>query len=191
MRKTITMSNAPKYRQKWIFDLLKKDPLISFKNCFSKYSEKYSKTEKTFSKDWKTAQEQIKTYQNKLQKEKERVSIQEEIKAVKNGLKTKIDRLMILQEEITKVQQELQLNECSDIKIINGQPKKIIRPLTPMEKSAMRKVIKELQSEISKMEGDYAPIKQDHTTQGEKVGGETITFVTIDKNGNRITETSN
>ncbi|WP_392447998.1 hypothetical protein ACF3OB_01180 [Capnocytophaga canis] len=155
------MTNKPKYRQQWILEELKKSPLLSFGEMFSRYLEKFSKTEQTFSKDWKQAKEQYEAYQKKANAEKERISIELEKEAVKQGLKTKFDRLMILQQQIEQVQKELELGECEDIKIIKGEPKKIKRPLLPFEKSAMRKNIKDLQSEISKIEGDYASDKLD------------------------------
>ena len=49
------MNNTPKNRQQWMLEELKKSPLLSFGEMFSKYSAKFSKTEKTFSKDWKQA----------------------------------------------------------------------------------------------------------------------------------------
>lgn len=185
------MNNTPAYRKQWILEELKKSPLISYVEMWGKYGQKWAKGKTTFDKDWKQAQEELQTYQNKVQTEKERVSIEIEKEAVKQGLKTKIDRLFVLQEQVEQIQKELEANECEDIKIIKGEPKKFKRPLLPMEKASMRKTLKELQSEISKIEGDYAPIKQDHTTNGEIIGERTITFITIDENGDRIVEASN
>lgn len=184
------MTNTPAHRQQWILEELKKSPLISYVDMWAMYGQKWAKGKTTFDKDWKKAKGKHEAYQKKANEEKERVSIELEKEAVKQGLKTKFDRIMILQNQIEHVQKELALGECEDIKIIKGEPKKIKRPLLPFEKSAMRKNIKDLQAEISKIEGDYAPIKQDHTTQGEKIGNDIITFITIDENGNRIIETS-
>lgn len=184
------MVNTPAYRQQWILEELKKSPLISYVDMWRKYGVKWRKSENTFKKDWNKAQEEHKAYQTKANAEKERVSLEMEGEAVKMGLKTKIGRVLILQKQIEEIQKELNAGECEDIKVIKGEPKKFKRPLLPLEKSAMRRNIKDLQAEISKIEGDYAPIKQDHTTQGEKIGRDIITFITIDENGNRITETS-
>ena len=41
--------------------------------------------------------------------------------------------------------------------------------MTPHEKSQLRKCIKELQSEISKIEGDYAAVKSEINAQVETV----------------------
>jgi len=64
-----------------------------------------------------------------------------------NGVKTKNERIIILQNEIEKSIEDL----YPDLKA-KGRKKK----LTVFEKVALRKVIKDLQSEISKIEGDYA-----------------------------------
>lgn len=69
----------------------------------------------------------------------------EVVKAAKNGLKTKAERLMILQNEVD--------NSLKDLKTA----RKVF------DKVSLRKVIKELQSEISKIEGDYAPTKGEFT----------------------------
>lgn len=152
------MTNTPAYRQEWILEELKKSPLLSYGDMWQKYGSKWHKSERTFARDWEGAQEQFQIYQKKANEEKERVSIEIEKEAVKQGLKTKIDRVLILQKQIDKIQEELDLNECEDIKMVKGEPKKIKRPLLPLEKSAMRRNIKDLQAEISKIEGDYAPM---------------------------------
>lgn len=163
------MKNKPQYRQEWILDLLKSEPKISHGEMFGKYSVKFGCSGKTFDKDWKKAKSEIETYQIKVQKEKEAVSIAVEKEAIKKGLKTKIDRLLLLQEQIMQIEGELDKGECEDFKMIGGKAVKIIRPLLPLEKSAMRRNIKELQAEISKIEGDYATAKQEVEIKESKI----------------------
>lgn len=153
------MTNTPKHRQAWILEELKKSPLLSFGECFSKYSVKFSKSEKTFSKDWKKAQSELKTYQNKVQKEKERVSIETEVEAIKQGLKTKTERLLNLQKLVDDCLKDLAEGMTNDVAFKNGEPKQYRRKMTIAEYNQTRKTLKELQSEISKIEGDYAPNK--------------------------------
>lgn len=185
------MTNTPAHRQQWILEELKKSPLLSFEGCWTKYKLNYTNSRSTFVNDWKKAQSEFKTYQNKLQTEKERVSIETEIEAVKQGLKTKIDRLLNYQKLVDDCLKDLAEGMTNDISFKEGKPTQYRRKMTITEYNQTRKTLKELQSEISKIEGDYAPIKQDHTTQGEKLGDNIITFVTIDENGNKITETPN
>ena len=106
-----------------------------------------------------------------MQKEKEAVSIEVEKEAIKKGLKTKIERLLILQNQVDKIIREIENGYCTDNIVSDGIPTCIMRPLRPMEISAMRKNIKDLQSEISKIEGDYATARHDLTSNGESISG--------------------
>ena len=163
------MKNTPQYRQEWILEELKKAPLLSYGEMWQKYGSEWHKSERTFARDWEQAQNQLEAYQKKVQKEKEAVSIEIEKEAVKNGLKTKIERLLTLQKHIQHIEQELEKGECEDIKFVKGEPKKMKRPLLPLEKSAMRKNIQELQAEISQIEGDYATAKQEVEIKESKI----------------------
>jgi uncharacterized protein YdaU (DUF1376 family) len=99
---------------------------------------------------------------NKRLKERQKLiedtKVQETIEAVKIGLKSKTERLMILQTQVDKSLEDLE------------NAKKVF------DKVALRKVIRELQSEISKIEGDYAPEKKESRA--------------VDKDGNDILPTT-
>ena len=90
------MNNTPRYRQQWILGELKKSPLLSFGEMFSKYSVNFSKTEKTFSKDWKQAQKELKAWQRTINDEVIRQEISAEIEVRKKDLLAKFDALKIL-----------------------------------------------------------------------------------------------
>lgn len=156
--------NTPKARQEWILEELKKEPLLSHGDMRAKYGVNWGKGKTTFDKDWKAAQERLKDYQNKLQKEKERVSIEEEIKTVKKGLKTKSERLLNLQKLADDCLQELESGQTTETIIVDGVPKAFSRKMTLYEINHTRKVFKELQAEISKIEGDYAVTKVEQKT---------------------------
>lgn len=156
--------NTPASRQQWIYDLLKGKPDLSYEVMFTKYSLTFTKMSKrTFAKDWKKSSERFKDYQKTVQGEKEKVSIQEETEAVKNGIKTKNQRIEIYQGQINEILKELQEGTHEEITKKDDKTTKVVRSLTPSEKTAMRKAIKELQSEISKIEGDYAETKVKHS----------------------------
>jgi hypothetical protein len=83
--------------------------------------------------------------------------------SLKSGLKSKLERLLELQEQIKKLNDELEANVMivstfSDGELITG-----MRPLNAIEKATVNKTIKEIRAEISKIEGDYAPNKTAHT----------------------------
>ena len=90
------MNNPPKHRQQWILEELKKSPLLSFREMFSKYSAKFSKTEKTFSKDWKQAQKQLQEWQKSINEEVAKQVISTEVEERKKGVMQKIDVLKFL-----------------------------------------------------------------------------------------------
>lgn len=164
------MTNAPKYRQDWILDLLKSEPNMSYGEVFTKYLQVFTKlSRQTFSKDWKKAKEQLNDYQKKAQKEKERVSLEVEAEAVKSGLKTKIDRLLNYQKLVDDCLKDLAEGMTNDVAFKDGEPKQYRRKMTIAEYNQTRKTLKDLQTEISKIEGDYATGKIDITSNGKEL----------------------
>lgn len=65
---------------------------------------------------------------------------------LKTGLKTKAERVLIYQEQVDACLREIDSPGGGE-------------PLRPIEKAALWRTLKELMSEISKIEGDYAPTK--------------------------------
>ncbi|MGL5468021.1 MAG: hypothetical protein ACRDCT_07495 [Shewanella sp.] len=124
---------------------------------------KFGKSSKTFDKDWKVANSELSDYQDKLKKQKETIAIKEDVKLFKDGLKTKSERLLIYQKQINDIEKELEDGTTQEYKMASGIPLLITRNLLPIEKSSMRKTLKDLQAEISKIEGDYAPAKTEHS----------------------------
>lgn len=155
--------NNPKTRQAWIHGELLTLPNQSYSEVFRNYSVKFSKSEKTFSKDWKAANVVIQKYRETLEKEKQSICLKEDVKLFKEGLKTKSERLLIYQKQINDIQAELELGTVREYKSNMGEPTELTRDLLPIEKSSMRKTLKDLQAEISKIEGDYAPTKTEHS----------------------------
>lgn len=104
------------------------------------------------------------------QKVIEQVKSQEAVEQAKNDLKTRMDRLLILQKQVDAIQKDLDDDE-------NLKRKK----LSPMDKAYLRKTMKDIQAEISKIEGDYAPEKRDITSNGERVSPtlSDLQFVTL------------
>lgn len=175
------MANNPKDRQQWIHDELRINPTAEYTPMFAKYTPMFAKSKKTFDKDWKTASETFKIYQTSLNKAKDEVSISEEIISLKNGLKSKTERLFILQKQIDDSILELEDGYTSELRYdpdVKGW-ENINRPMSVLEKKHLRGIIKDLQAEISKIEGDYAPTKLDHS-------GEIKTNTTIKWGNNEI-----
>ena len=148
--------NNPKTRQEWIYNELINEPNTAFVPLFSVYFEKFSKSEVTFSKDWNKANDLFNKYQKEVNKAKVNASIKEEVKAVKIGLKTKIERLLILQKLIDECLEQLTTKQCNDTIVLDGEIIPFKRLMNQRELNDTRKTLNELQKEISKIEGDYA-----------------------------------
>ena len=142
------MTNNPKNRQQWIFDLLKVENL-TFSDVFSKYYAKFSKSEVTFSKDWNKVSSQITEYRNKVDKAKEEQSIAIEVDALKSGLKTKLEWVGVLQKELDDNQVEESVLDLKTGKVI-----RYMRKMTPTERKGHME-------RISKFMGFEASIKQE------------------------------
>lgn len=140
------MNNTPQYRQQWILEELKKSPLLSFVEMFSKYSVNFSKTEKTFSKDWKQAQKELKAWQKTINKEVARQLISTEVEERKKDLFAKMDALNILAD------------------IARGKGMRIDgEKFIPSYRERISAI-----AQLSKMEGWDAPVKQEVTGKDGK-----------------------
>jgi ATP-dependent Lon protease len=119
-----------------------------------------------YAKKWQIAERTIDRYITNAKNEAEKLRklaeqtaadtlVQETIEAVKTGLKTKQERLLILQGQVDAI-----LTDLKDEK------------LKATEKAYLRKTLKDIQAEISKIEGDYAPEKKALTdSQGNDIPG--------------------
>jgi hypothetical protein len=106
------------------------------------------------------ALELLGTRAGKAQKLLDDTKSHEIIEAAKNGLKSKTERVLYLQKQIEDIQHDLDLNQGKAIYlVVNGVVQKVQPDLCSTDKAFMRKTIKDIQSEISKIEGDYAPKK--------------------------------
>ena len=133
------MNNTPKHRQQWMLEELKKSPLLSFGEMFSKYSVKFSKTEKTFSKDWKQAQKQLQEWQKTINEEVSKQMVSAEVEERKKDLFAKMDALKILAD------------------IARGKGVRIDgEKFIPSYRERISAI-----AQLSKMEGWEAPIKQE------------------------------
>lgn len=90
------MTNNPTSRQKWILDLLKVEPTLSYVDMFSKYAVEFSKSERTFAKDWKAAQSQLQAWQKAINERVASREVEAEVKARERAVITKTRALEIL-----------------------------------------------------------------------------------------------
>jgi predicted nuclease with TOPRIM domain len=137
--------------------------IVDPKNIISEFCSKFQKTERTFWNKWKIAQSEYQILLTERQKAKNSTIVSNDVENVSNGLKSKSERLMNLQRQADDIQRMLDSNITPDIV---KSPKElqymeIERKLTYVERASLMKALRDLQSEISKIEGDYAATKQD------------------------------
>lgn len=144
-----------------MLDELKKSPTMGYSEMLVKYCQKWSKSKESFRKDWNLTTPKLDEYQRKLNEAKENLSIKEDLKPLKNGLKTKNERLIILQKLVDDCLTDLTEGKTNDTYFEKGKPKPLRRKMTNLEYNQTRRTLKDLQAEISKIEGDYAPAKSE------------------------------
>ena len=127
----------------------------SFDTCLALSVTKWNLTRSTFIRRWNHANKQHTEAQQVIKKELQAVDMQSAKEAAINGLKSKFERLMFLQHQANQCLKELEANIEYDYPVIAGKVQKVSRPMTVSERSKLRQVFKELQAEISKIEGDY------------------------------------
>jgi hypothetical protein len=93
--------------------------------------------------------------------------------SLKSGLKSKVERLLQLQEQIESLNNEIKENVMIVSTFYDGEIITGARPMNSIEKSTINKTIKEIRAEISKIEGDYAPTKSAQTN----INGEDVAIV--------------
>ena len=144
---------------------------IDPKNIVSEFCSTFQKTERTFWNKWKIAQKEFQTMLSEREKLKSKAILSNDAKNLSNGLKSKSERLMNLQRQADDIQRMLDSNITPDIVKSPKQLEymEIERKLTYIERAQLMKALRELQAEISKIEGDYAATKMDHTTKGEQI----------------------
>lgn len=79
--------------------------------------------------------------------------------AARIGLKSKLEKQMMIQKQIEGMEAELTMGYWMDIVIVRRKEREVKKVLNPLEKTSLRKAIKDLYAELNKMEGDYAPTK--------------------------------
>lgn len=134
--------------------------LVERGEVMAKFGEVWQTPPRTFDRYFKKAKEQHSQQRETINNAKLEQSIETEKEAVKIGLKSKFERLLILQKEVDNCTLDLENGFTEELK---STGELLTRPITIQEKTALRNTIKNLQSEISKIEGDYAPTKAENT----------------------------
>ena len=155
--------NNPCQRQEWIFEQLESSAGLTYEECFTNYSLNFTKTKRTFAKDWNKATLRYKALQQAKEKAIADTMVGEAVQAAQNGLKSKYERMARLQVEIERMEGELESGKTIETVERGGKAIQFERPLTVTERNLTRRTMQAFHSEISKMAGEYAAEKKEHS----------------------------
>jgi hypothetical protein len=134
--------------------------------ALAKFGKKWQVSNRTFDRAWKIAQERYAITQQKANEVAEAVILQEVKDNALNSVKTKTQRLEVYQKQIDATISEIENGMTEELIFVGGQPKKSMRKHTVNETAILRRTLRDLQSEISKIQGDYAPTKINQENTG-------------------------
>ena len=104
--------------------------------------------------------------------------------AAKIGLKSKLDKQLHIQKAIDDIQLEIDKGILEEYMVIGGALQQVEKIMNAETKAFLRKTIRELYSELNKMEGDYAPTK---VAQTDSTGKDVNPIIAINQfNGNFV-----
>ena len=140
----------------------------SYKETSLVFLSKFKLSEPTFVKYWKLANEDYSKTLDKVREAKEAVYIENEVKATKDALKTKHERMLLIQKELLRCYENLDTGMTDDNFLTgnpsNKEPKQYRRKMTIDERNKTRKTAKELSAELSKLNGEYEKHNKDKAT---------------------------
>ena len=124
--------------------------IVERKKVLARFVKKWQVSERTFDRAWKIANKSFIEYQNKLQNEKDDISIEIEKEAIKLGVIDKLQRMEILSNiALGNIPLKKPMVVDKSIEFIEVVPDWMDR------KNAI--------AELNKMDGSYAPTKNEHT----------------------------
>jgi hypothetical protein len=134
---------------------------VVYKDVLKLFLSEFKCSEPTFVTYWKRANDKHRIARIEADKQADEAIIQHTKENALNAIKTKNQRLEVYQKQIDATIDEIENGMTGDTIFVGGAPKKIMRKHTVNETAILRRTLRDLQSEISKIEGDYAPTKQD------------------------------
>jgi len=146
---------------------------VLYKDVLLVFVSKFKVTEQTFVRYWKKANALYLEERNKTNEKKERKLEKLELDGVESIVKTKKERLLLLQTQINDLIEIIEGKKnvpfIINNKVMNSiQNDKLVLPIQVI--LLIQKNIKEMQVEISKIEGDYAPQKVNVTDEQGNAG---------------------
>lgn len=171
--------NAKTRRRIWLKDYFIKNPDISEEEVKEVFFNKYPDLSySTLWVDFREVRNEVTQRKRNMMEIREKALEEIEMAEGVRSIKTKTQRLLEYQKLVTECFTDLSTGTTRDTYFdkSSGKPKNYRRPMTIAEYNQTRRTLKDIQVEISKIEGDYAPEKQniDHTTKGDKLSGPVV-----------------
>ena len=142
----------------------------------TKYVKKWQCSARSVDRIIDKAKGEAATLTTKAGKAAEQVIITEAVEAVKIGLKTKHERIVNLQLQCDTIIAEIAAGTVTVTTYQKNKRVDRVYLMTPEQKTAHRKNLRDLQAEISKIEGDYAAEKKE-----VNLGGSFMDFLMEDE----------
>lgn len=121
-----------------------------------KFGKKWSMSKSAFDRLLRLAKPIAESISNKANKAAEDTYIAEAGNQALNGIRSKQQRILLLQNEVIECMKELYDPSVDNFADFGGGRKNVKKQLTVLEKVKLRQIINQLQAEISKIQGDYA-----------------------------------
>lgn len=147
--------------QSYLIDLLKKGD-VDAKKIISAFCRKFHKTERTFWTHWKQANKTYVKLVQSIDKQKDKLYTANEIETFESGLKSKTERQLHLQKQITDIQNDIDRAIIEDYVLIGGKLQTVNKIMNAETKAMLRRTITTITAELNKMDGSYAPTKQEN-----------------------------
>lgn len=148
-----------KNRIDYITGRLIEDKSLRFKHVWPEYELVYGMSKQTFQGEWKAAKEAARVHNLDILEAKKHTAIQLECESIRKSIKTKNERVLILQKQVEALRKQLKEGTTADYGMVNGFHIPFERDMNIREYNDTRRTLREIQAEISKIEGDYAPEK--------------------------------
>ena len=131
------------------------------KTILGKFGKKWESVSRTtFDRRLRQAETNLQGEQQRIQATAEQ-EVAKEVEVRKSKIMTSIERQEFLQKQINDIQDEIDRGVLEEYIVVGGKLQVVNKIMNAESKAYLRKTMKDLLTELNKMDGSYAAIKQD------------------------------
>lgn len=139
------------------------------KTILGKFGKKWESVSRTtFDRRLRQAESNLQAEQKRIQAAAEQ-EVTKEVEARKSKIMTSIERQEFLQKQINDIQGEIDRNVLEEYVVVAGKLQLVNKIMNSETKAFLRKTMKDLLSELNKMDGSYKPIKHDLSSSDKSI----------------------